>query len=63
MSNKKVYPGTQAVSRAITILNCFNDAHPDQSLLDLCETTGLNRTTVYRILSALEHAGFIAYNA
>ena len=59
----KVYPGTQAIARAIALLQAFDDGQPERSLPSLCEETGLNRTTVYRMLSVLESSGLVAYSA
>ncbi len=60
--SKKVYQGTQAISRAVNLLMTFDDHRPEWSLVELGEATDLNRTTTYRIVSALENAGFVAYN-
>ncbi|MEM7332047.1 MAG: IclR family transcriptional regulator [Chloroflexota bacterium] len=53
------YPGTQAVTRAIHLLKLFDDDKPVWSLNDLSETAQLNKTTTFRILSALEHEGLL----
>lgn len=50
----KPYAGTQAVTRALTILNAFSDDHPKWHLTELANTLELNRTTTYRLLTALE---------
>lgn len=55
----KSYPGTQSVTRAIQILKAFNDEHPYWSLNDLVEAVDLNKTTVFRILTALESEGLV----
>jgi DNA-binding IclR family transcriptional regulator len=57
--NKKTYPGTQSVQRAVSILNAFTDAHPEWGLSDLAQTLNLNKTTAYRLLSALEIEGLV----
>lgn len=57
--NKKSYPGTQSVQRAMSLLNAFTDAHPERGLSDLAETLNLNKTTAYRLLSALEIEGMV----
>jgi DNA-binding IclR family transcriptional regulator len=56
------YPGTQAVLRAITLLKTFTDAQPQLGLADLARTVGLNKTTTYRLLTALESEGLVARN-
>jgi IclR family acetate operon transcriptional repressor len=61
MSNEP-YPGTQAVRRAVSILKAFTDEQPEWGLTELARAVKLNKTTVYRLLSALEGEGFIARN-
>lgn len=56
---KKPYEGTQAVVRALSILKCFDDERPLWTLADLSRTLNLNKTTAFRLLSALESEGFI----
>ena len=50
----EVYPGTQAVARALALLKAFSDAQPEWALSDLAQAAGLNKTTTFRLLSALE---------
>lgn len=45
--------------RALALLESFDDANPEWRASELAKETGLNRTTVYRLLSALEHAGLL----
>ena len=54
------YSGTQAVRRAIALLKRFDDARPAWSLADLAQASGLNKTTAFRILSALAGEGLVA---
>lgn len=61
-TSKKPYPGTQAVLRAMQLLKVFTDLEPERSLNEICENTGLNRTTTYRLLSALESEGFVTHD-
>ena len=56
----KPYPGTQAVLRAVTLLKVFDDEHPEWGLADLAKEAGLNKTTAFRLLSALESEGMLA---
>ena len=58
-SNSKTPQGTQAVSRAIHLLKLFTDDAPEHDLLALTELSGLNKTTTFRIMSALENEGLI----
>ena len=57
--NKKSYPGTQSVQRAISLLNAFTDTQPEWGLNDLAQALGLNKTTAYRLLSALVIEGMV----
>lgn len=58
MSNEP-YPGTQAILRAISLLKIFTDERPEWGLADLARAVGLNKTTVYRLLTALESEGLL----
>jgi DNA-binding IclR family transcriptional regulator len=53
------YPGTQAVRRAMALLKAFDDDHPAWSLSELARAAGLNKTTAYRLLAALEREGLV----
>lgn len=61
-TSKKPYPGTQAVLRAIQLLKVFTDLESELTLNEICERAGLNRTTTYRLLSALESEGFVTHD-
>ncbi len=54
--------GTQSVLRAISLLKMFSDAQPEWSLSDLARAADLNKTTTYRLLTALEREGMLARN-
>lgn len=56
----KPYPGTQSVIRAVALLKCFDEESPEWRLAELSRELGLNKTTVFRLLSALESEGLIA---
>jgi len=58
--NKAPYPGTQSIHRAMSLLKAFTDAQPEWSLADLTHAVGLNKTTTYRLMSALENEGMVA---
>jgi IclR family transcriptional regulator, acetate operon repressor len=62
MIRQEPYPGTQAVLRAVALLKAFTDSAPEQGLTDLARKAGLNKTTAFRMLTALESAGLIAKN-
>jgi IclR family transcriptional regulator, acetate operon repressor len=51
--------GTQSILRAVTMLEAFSDAQPAWSAGDLAEVVGLNRTTAYRLLTALESVEYV----
>ncbi|HEY6553722.1 MAG TPA: IclR family transcriptional regulator [Vicinamibacteria bacterium] len=50
----ETYPGTQAVLRAVALLKAFTSDRPERGLADLSRAVGLNKTTAYRLLAALE---------
>jgi DNA-binding IclR family transcriptional regulator len=58
----ETYPGTQSVARAIALLKAFSDAQPEWALGDLAQATGLNKTTAFRLLSALEAERLVMRN-
>lgn len=60
MQVNEPYPGTQAVLRAIALLKAFSDDQPRLGLAELARSVGLNKTTAYRLLTALESEGLVA---
>lgn len=58
----KPYAGTQSVRRAIALLKIFSDARPEWGLSDLAREVDLNKTTAYRLLTALEAEGMVVQN-
>ncbi len=56
---KQAYPGTQAVRRAVALLKAFTSGRAERGLADLARSVGLNKTTVYRLLTALESEGLV----
>lgn len=59
MPQNKPYAGTQAVLRAISLLKLFTDSQSEWGLTELSEAANLNKTTTYRLLTALESEGLI----
>jgi DNA-binding IclR family transcriptional regulator len=59
MRRSTPYPGTQTVVRAVALLKSFNDGKPEWGLSDLARAVGLNKTTTYRLLTALEAEGLV----
>jgi IclR family acetate operon transcriptional repressor len=56
----KAYPGTQSVLRAMSLLKAFDDERSEWGLADLAQEVGLNKTTTFRLLTALESEGMVA---
>jgi len=55
--------GAQAALRAIRLLKLFTAEHPELSLAELCQASGLNKTTTHRLLRALQSENLIERNA
>jgi DNA-binding IclR family transcriptional regulator len=51
--------GTQAVERALAILHAVGDMRDEPGLTELAGSLGLHKTTVFRLLGALERGGFV----
>jgi len=56
---RQPYPGTQAVLRAVRLLKAFTRERPEWRVADLARSVALNKTTTYRLLSALESEGMV----
>src|SRR5262245_55383689 len=57
---QEAYPGTQAVQRAMKLLKAFmRSDSAELRLADLARTVELNKTTTFRLLTALEDAEMI----
>jgi DNA-binding IclR family transcriptional regulator len=52
--------GAQSVLRAVAMLEAFTDERPLWSAGELAAAVGLNRTTAYRLLTALESAELVS---
>lgn len=59
MSNEQQGGLTQSVSRALAILSCFTDETPSLRVTDVSTRLGLTPSLVSRLLSTLEHEGFV----
>jgi len=57
------YPGTQAVLRAMSVLKAVAEHGREARLSDLAREVGLNKTTVFRLLSALESTEMVERTA
>ena len=53
------YAGTQSIARTFGLIKLFDDDKPVWSLPELIEASRLKRTTVFRLLSALEAEGIM----
>lgn len=54
--------GTQSIIRALSVLKMFDDTHSSWDLQELTDASQLNKTTLFRILGALEHEGLLEKN-
>jgi DNA-binding IclR family transcriptional regulator len=52
----------QALARGLTILALFDVEHPEWGLNDICDRTGISKTTAYRMLRTLEWKGFVVFD-
>jgi DNA-binding IclR family transcriptional regulator len=52
----------QALARGLTILAVFDVEHPEWGLNDICQRTGVSKTTAYRMLRTLEWKGFVVFD-
>jgi IclR family acetate operon transcriptional repressor len=59
MNSRRAYPGTQAVLRAVRLLKAIGAQPGEPTLADLVQAVGLNKTTAYRLLTALEAEGLV----
>ena len=57
----KPYAGTQAPLRAVRLLKAFTAERPRLGLVELSRAVGLNKTTAYRLLTALESEGMVEH--
>ena len=59
MNPRKAYAGTQAVQRAVRLLKALGSETGEPTLAELVRAVGLNKTTAYRLLTALEAEGLV----
>jgi IclR family KDG regulon transcriptional repressor len=52
----------RALARGLTILALFDIEHPDWGLNEICDRSGISKTTVYRMLRTLQAKEFLAYD-
>jgi IclR family KDG regulon transcriptional repressor len=53
----------RAVERALQILNCFDDEHPERGISEISEVIGLHKATIHRILATMLSMGFVERSA
>jgi DNA-binding IclR family transcriptional regulator len=58
LRNKRAF-SVQSLSRAASILDTFTQNKAELSLREITESTGLSKSTCYRLLATLEEVGFI----
>lgn len=61
MDEKRIY-SSQVLDRVMQILCCFNAESPELRLSELIKRTGMNRTTLYRLIEAMRAHGMIGLN-
>ena len=53
----------RAVERAIQILECFDDQHPERGISEIAQAVGLHKATAYRIVTTLVNYGYLEWVA
>jgi DNA-binding IclR family transcriptional regulator len=53
----------RAVERALQILACFGDEHPERGVTEIAQEVGLHKATVHRIMTTLLNYGFLERGA
>ena len=59
VARNRAYSGTQSVMRALRLLKLFHGGTPELTFAEIRERSHLNRSTAFRILSALESEGMV----
>jgi DNA-binding IclR family transcriptional regulator len=49
----------RAVERALQIMGCFDDEHPERGISDIAQAVGLHKATAHRIVTTLVNYGFL----
>ncbi|OZD04853.1 IclR family transcriptional regulator [Rhodococcus sp. 06-235-1A] len=49
----------QSLERGLSVLQCFDDAHPARTLTEVAEAVGVTRATARRLLLTLAELGFV----
>jgi len=62
VAQKEQGPVTRSVSRALAILEAFDETRPELGVTELSQLTGIDKSTVYRLLNDLQQGGLIEQN-
>jgi len=49
----------RAVERALQIMECFDDGHPERGISDIAQAVGLHKATAHRIVTTLVNYGYL----
>jgi len=58
MKDPKEY-NVRAVERALQIMDCFDDEHPEMGISEIAQLVGLHKATAYRIVTTLVNYGYL----
>lgn len=53
----------RSVVRALQIMECFDDEHPERGISEIADAVGLHKTTTYRIVTTLVNYGYLERTA
>ncbi len=62
MAQREQAPVTRSVARAIAILQAFDESHIELGVTEIGQRTGIDKSTVYRLLNELQQGGLIEQN-
>lgn len=62
MTQRDQAPVTRSVARAVAILQAFDESRIELGVTKLSQLTGIDKSTVYRLLNDLQQAGLIEQN-
>ena len=51
----------RAVERALQIMDCFDDEHPEMGISEIAQVVGLHKATAYRIVTTLVNYGYLEW--
>ena len=58
MKNPSIYR-VRVMERAMQILDCFDDEHPERGVSEIAQLVGLHKATTHRIIVSLMNGGFL----